>query len=82
MTHLLDSTGLVSLIWPLTVCAAAWGITAWALHQRDTVSEAVDGLLSPHQTADAAADGGNWTRNKQCMPLPDGNSRHRIGQQT
>ncbi len=46
MTGVLDVTALLSLIWPLTVCAVAWGIMVWALRERDAVSRAVDGLLT------------------------------------
>ncbi len=55
MTPFFDAAGLSSLLWPLVLCAAAWGIMVWALRQRDPVSEAVDGLLSPRASADAAA---------------------------
>lgn len=54
MTHLVDITDLLSLIRPLLLCAAAWGIVVWALRQRDQVSEAVDGLLSAHHSTDPA----------------------------
>lgn len=55
MTHVFDATGLISLIWPLVLCAAAWGVVVWALRQRDPVSEAVNGLLSPRPSASAGA---------------------------
>lgn len=58
MTHLIDAAGLSSLLWPLALCVTAWCIVVWALRQRDRVSEAVDGLLSPRISAEAdAADG-------------------------
>lgn len=56
MTHLIDTSDLLSLIWPLMLCAAAWGIVIWALRQRDQVSEAVNGLLSPHRSTEFASE--------------------------
>lgn len=50
MTHVFDASGLMSLIWPLVLCAAAWVVVIWALRQRDPVSEAVNGLLSPRRS--------------------------------
>lgn len=55
MTYLFDTTDLLSLIWPLMLCAAAWGIVVWALRQRDQVSEALNGLLSPHRSTEFAS---------------------------
>lgn len=55
MTHMFDATGLLSLVWPLVLCAAAWGIMVWALRQPDTVSEAVNGLLTPRPSGVAGA---------------------------
>ena len=55
MTQLFNATGVLSLLWPLASCAVAWGIVLWALRQRDSVSEAVNGLLSPRPSAGAGA---------------------------
>ena len=55
MTDVFGTTGLLSLIWPLVFCAAAWGIMVWALRQRDQVSEVVNGLLAPRPSGDVGA---------------------------
>lgn len=52
MTDPVYSTGVLTLLWPLLLCAAAWGLMVWALHQRDSVSEAVNGLLAPRTSAE------------------------------
>lgn len=55
MTHMFDATGLLSLVWPLVLCAAAWGIMVWSLRQPDTMSEAVNSLLASRHSGEAGA---------------------------
>lgn len=78
MTHLFDATGLSSLLWPLVLCAAAWGVMVWALRQRDPVSEAVDGLLSPRRSADAAAAAGRLDADRAKHSVDRSQRTHRI----
>lgn len=65
MTHVFDVTALLSLLWPLALCAVAWGIMVWALRQRDAVSEAVDGLLTPRPSEQAAAGATSFDRERE-----------------
>lgn len=76
MTHLIDTSDLLSLIWPLMLCAAAWGIVIWALRQRDQVSEAVNELLSQHRSAEVV---GRSDTNVATPTVDIGQRAHRMG---
>jgi len=82
MTHVFDVTALLSLLWPLALCAVAWGVMVWALRERDAVSEAVDGLLTPRSSEQAAAGAPSFDRELE-KPFVDRSQRaYRIARQS
>lgn len=66
----LTAAMLITYLWPVLLCAAAWAIAIWALNAPDQMSMVVRRLISCNapRTAEAAATLGAIRRGEQEAP--------------
>lgn len=55
MKDIFNTTSILTLLWPIASCAAAWGIFVWALRQRDPLCDVVSGPVAPRACGNPAA---------------------------